>query len=144
MTFYITYPNFDVLSVIINFLLVKNHRENILKRTIQMFDFCTFHDIDTKRILAKIKWIVKWIKCKIPWLVKHLRFHGKLFIQAYKDISTMHLKFDPTKVRTHDLSITESIFHVPETLVLTTELSRTSVWLHMSYEYARSKCIHHV
>ena len=34
MTFYVTSPNFHVLSVIINFLLAKNHRENILKRTI--------------------------------------------------------------------------------------------------------------
>ena len=34
MTFYVTSPNFDVLSVIINLLLAKNHRENILKRTI--------------------------------------------------------------------------------------------------------------
>ena len=34
MTFYVTSPNFQVLSVIINFLLAKNHRENILKRTI--------------------------------------------------------------------------------------------------------------
>ena len=34
MTFYVASPNFDVLSVIINFLLAKNHRENILKRTI--------------------------------------------------------------------------------------------------------------
>ena len=34
MTFYVTSPNFDVLSVIINFLLAKNHRKNILKRTI--------------------------------------------------------------------------------------------------------------
>ena len=34
MTFYVRSPNFDVLCVIINFLLAKNHRENILKRTI--------------------------------------------------------------------------------------------------------------
>ena len=34
MTLYVTSPNFHVLSVIINFLLAKNHRENILKRTI--------------------------------------------------------------------------------------------------------------
>ena len=36
MTFYDTSPNFHVLSVIINFLLAKNHRENILKRTIDL------------------------------------------------------------------------------------------------------------
>ena len=34
MTFYVTSPNFDVLSLIIIFLLAKNHRENILTRTI--------------------------------------------------------------------------------------------------------------
>ena len=34
MTFYVRSPNFDVLSVMINFLSTKNHRENILKRTI--------------------------------------------------------------------------------------------------------------
>ena len=35
MTFYVASLNFDVLSVIIDFLLAKNHRENILKRPIQ-------------------------------------------------------------------------------------------------------------
>ena len=34
MTLYVTSPNFNVLIVIINFLLAKNHRENILQRTI--------------------------------------------------------------------------------------------------------------
>ena len=34
MTLYVTSPNFDVLIVIIIFLLAKNHRENILQRTI--------------------------------------------------------------------------------------------------------------
>ena len=34
MTLYVTSPNFNVQFVIINFLLAKNHRENILQRTI--------------------------------------------------------------------------------------------------------------
>ena len=34
MTLYVMSPNFDVLIVIINFLLAKNHRQNILQRTI--------------------------------------------------------------------------------------------------------------
>ena len=34
MTLYVTSPNFNVLIVIINFLLAKNHRKNILQRTI--------------------------------------------------------------------------------------------------------------
>ena len=34
MTLYVASPNFNVLVVIINFLLAKNHRENILQRTI--------------------------------------------------------------------------------------------------------------
>ena len=35
MTLYVRSPNFDVLSVIITFLLTKIHRENILKITIK-------------------------------------------------------------------------------------------------------------
>ena len=38
----------------------------------------------------------------------------------------MHPKFDPTRVQTHDFQITDSTFHVPETLVLSTEPSATS------------------
>ena len=34
MTMYVTSPNFNILIVVINFLLAKNHRENILQRTI--------------------------------------------------------------------------------------------------------------
>ena len=37
MTLYVTSPKFNVLIVIINFLLVKNHCENILQRTICVF-----------------------------------------------------------------------------------------------------------
>ena len=39
------------------------------------------------------------------------------------DISTMHPKFKPTRVQTHDLQIMDSTFQVPEKLILTTELS---------------------
>ena len=35
----------------------------------------------------------------------------------------MHPKFHPTRVGTHDLQTMDSIFHIPETLVLTTEPS---------------------
>ena len=41
------------------------------------------------------------------------------------DRSAAHTKFDLTEVRTHDLQIIDSICHIPETLVLTTELSET-------------------
>ena len=36
MTLYVTSPNFNVLIIIINFLLAKNDRENILQRTIEV------------------------------------------------------------------------------------------------------------
>ena len=41
------------------------------------------------------------------------------------DERTKHPKFDLTGVRTHDLQIMNSIFHIPETLVLFTDPSRT-------------------
>ena len=46
MTLYVTSPNLNVLIVIINFLLAKNHRENILQRTIHghTYDDCRLFD----------------------------------------------------------------------------------------------------
>ena len=38
----------------------------------------------------------------------------------------MHPKFGQTGVQTHDLQIMDSIFHIPEMLVLTTEPSPTT------------------
>ena len=49
MTFYVTSPNFDVLSVIINFLLAKNHPENILKRVIFLF----WRRLNAKKIVTR-------------------------------------------------------------------------------------------
>ena len=41
------------------------------------------------------------------------------------DKSTTHPNFDIIGVQTHDLQIMDSVFHVPETLVLITESSKT-------------------
>ena len=43
MTFYVMSPNFDILSVIIIFLLANSHYENILKRTIPWSEWSKFN-----------------------------------------------------------------------------------------------------
>ena len=49
----------------------------------------------------------------------------------------MHPKFNPTVVRTYDLYMMDSTFHVPKTPVLTTEPPGTFVF----YKKKEEKCI---
>ena len=51
MTLYVTSPNFNVLIIIINFLLAKNRRENILQRTIEVNLFAFAYRTVSKRFL---------------------------------------------------------------------------------------------
>ena len=57
MTLYITSPNFNVLIVISNFLLAKNHRENILQRTISKH-------VQNLELLFCVSWKYLSFKCK--------------------------------------------------------------------------------
>ena len=59
-------PNFNVLIVIINFLLAKNHRENILQRTIVSSANATEHVQLLHRVftaLSKAGMVVQRAKC---------------------------------------------------------------------------------
>ena len=68
------------------------------------------------------------LELKCPSVIAFLFFIYFLF-KYDLDRNTICPKFDPTGVQTHDLQIIGSTFHVPGTLALTTELSRTSVHL---------------
>ena len=60
-------------------------------------------------------------------------------------LTTMHPKFDLTKVQTHNLQIIDSIFSIPEILILITELSGT-LWVihgHSAAIISQKHVFHH-
>ena len=73
MTFYVTSPNFHVLSVIINFLLAKNHRENILKRTISAVVQKLWSKTYLCKMVVKLKHLV-YISCTNHSICFFLKF----------------------------------------------------------------------
>ena len=95
------------------------------------------------------KWTSRWlccfqmqhVKCQPDkWLQKNTKMYFNSWTEnlsncvnimffsgssTTEDRSTEHPKFNLTGVRTHDLQVMDSTFHVPETLALTTEPSGT-------------------
>ena len=75
MTFYVTSPNFDVLSMIIIFLLAKNHRENILKRTIPAPFYFLLVDL-CQNFNKKVSWGSAFAFKKVK-MMKIVNINGK-------------------------------------------------------------------
>ena len=65
-------------------------------------------------------------------VLMHSMWFCDIFLVVYDiDRSTTHPKFDPTRVRTHDLQIVNITFHIPEceqnAIVLTTTVLVTAI-----------------
>ena len=75
MTFYVTSPNFDVLSLISNFLQANNHRENILMRTIHKSRVAQPLQTGASKYLAgKLSEMVIELLCKIKQCIHKFTF----------------------------------------------------------------------
>ena len=85
MTLYVTSPNFNVLIIIINFLLATNDRENILQRTIHCLNLLMPYMwcMSSDHMIVQLLWYwwdvnvnvnVEVYSLKSPWVQQTLQF----------------------------------------------------------------------